>query len=176
MIYGCVTDHSTDDKDATRTLGMCFIACGYTSVTTRSVVEASQDMPGQHRDVSGRLKDTPDGYTDIADTHRLGLQIFIFLADVSLSIRVFCYHNIASFSMGGSDHWITGCLDANGYKRGKIQLTSQIQCRCQYRQTRLKSCTTSSLTVRNGEAVTHHFSYDRQVEKHMGSARGSASY
>ena len=30
--------------------------------------------------------------------------------------------------------------------------------------TRQKSCTTSTLTVRNGEAVTHHFNYDRLVE------------
>ena len=33
---------------------------------------------------------------------------------------------------------------------------------------------TSTLTLRNGEAVTHHFSYDREGEKQMGSA--SASY
>ena len=36
--------------------------------------------------------------------------------------------------------------------------------------------TTSTLTVRNGQAVTHHISYDRPVEKEMGSARCSASY
>ena len=60
-------------------------------------------------------------------------------------------------------------------KGGKVQLTSQIQCGCQYGQTWQKFCTTSTLTVRNGEAVTYHFSYDRPVEKHMGSARGSAS-
>ena len=78
--------------------------------------------------------------------------------------------------MGGIDHWISGYLDANGYKGGKVQLTSQIQCKCQYGLTRKKSCSTSTLTVRNGEAVTHHFSYDRLVEKQMGSARGSASY
>ena len=61
-------------------------------------------------------------------------------------------------------------------KEGKVQLTSEIQCRCQYGQTQQKSCTTSTLTVRNGEAVTHHCSYDRQAEKQMGSARWSASY
>ena len=55
-------------------------------------------------------------------------------------------------------------------KGGKVQLTSQIQCRCQYGQTRKKSCTTLTITVRNGEAVTHHFNYDRLVEKQMGSA------
>ena len=58
-------------------------------MTTRSAEETPQDTPGQHRDASGHLKDTLDGFTDLADTHRLGLQIFIFLADVSLSIRKF---------------------------------------------------------------------------------------
>ena len=52
-------------------------------------------------------------------------------------------------------------------KGGKVQLTSQIKCRCQYGQTQNKSCTTSTLTVRNVEAITHHFSYDRPVEKQM---------
>ena len=61
-------------------------------------------------------------------------------------------------------------------KGGEVQLTSQTQCRRQYGQARHKSCTTSTLTVRNGEAITHHFSYDRPVEKQMGSARWSASY
>ena len=61
-------------------------------------------------------------------------------------------------------------------KGGKVQLTSQILCRCQYEQTSKKYYTTSTLTVKNGEAVTHHFSYDRPVEKQMGSARGSTSY
>ena len=51
-------------------------------------------------------------------------------------------------------------------KGGKVLLTSQIQCRCQYGQTRQKSCITSTPAVRNGEAVTHHFSYDRPLEKH----------
>ena len=32
------------------------------------------------------------------------------------------------------------------------------------------SCTTLTLTLRNGEAVSHHFSYDREAEKEMGSA------
>ena len=62
---------------------------------------------------------------------------------------------------------ITGC---------EVQLTSQIQFIWQYGQTQHKSCTISSLTVRNEEAVTHHFSYDRPVEKQMGSASWSASY
>ena len=71
----------------------------------------------------------------------------------------------------------TGYLDAwmaIAIKRGKVQLTSQIQCRCQNGQTQQKSSTTLTLTLRNGETVTHHFSYDRLVE--MGSARFSASY
>ena len=59
---------------------------------------------------------------------------------------------------------------------GKAQLTIQIQSRCQYGQIRQKSCTTSTPTFRNGEAVTHHFSYDRQLAKQMRSARRSASY
>ena len=67
--------------------------------------------------------------------------------------------------MEGSNHWMPMVI-----KGSKVQLTSQIQCKCQYGQTRQKSYTTSTLTVRNGEAVTHHFSYDRPVEKQMGSA------
>ena len=57
-------------------------------------------------------------------------------------------------------------------KRGKVQLTSEMQCRCQYGQTQQKTCTTSTLTVRNGEAVSHHFSYDRPVEKQIGLPGG----
>ena len=59
-------------------------------MTTRSAAETPQDTPGQHRDASGHLKDAPDGFTDLANTHGWGLRIFIFLADVSLSIRKFC--------------------------------------------------------------------------------------
>ena len=87
-------------------------------MTTRSAAETLQETPGQDRDASDCHKDTPDGYTDLADTHRWGLRIVIFLADVSLYIREFYKHNIAGLSMGGVDHWISGCLDANGYKRG----------------------------------------------------------
>ena len=58
-------------------------------MTTRSVVERPQDMPGQHRDASGCLKDNLDGFTDLADTHGWSLLIFISLADASLSIRIF---------------------------------------------------------------------------------------
>ena len=62
-------------------------------MTTSSVMETPQDTPGQHRDASGCLKDAPDGYTDLVETRRLGLLIFISFADVSLSVRDF-YHNI----------------------------------------------------------------------------------
>ena len=57
---------------------------GYTSVTTYSATETPQDMQGQHKDASGHFKDTPDGYTDLADTCGWGLRIIIFLVDVSL--------------------------------------------------------------------------------------------
>ena len=75
-------------------------------------------MPGQHRDASGCLKNTLDGYMDLADSHGWGLRIFISPSDVSLLIRIFYEHNITPVSMGGVDHWISGCLNANGYKRG----------------------------------------------------------
>ena len=84
-------------------------------MTTHSAGERPQDMPGQHRDASGHLKDTPDGFTDLADTHRWGLRISIFLVDVSLSIRNFI--NI-TLHMSPWEVLTTGCLDANGYKRG----------------------------------------------------------
>ena len=58
-------------------------------MTTHSAAERPQDMPGQHRDASRHLKDTLDGFTDLADTHGWGLRIFISLADISLLIRIF---------------------------------------------------------------------------------------
>ena len=76
-----------------------------------------------------------------------------------LTLQVFCWEVVT-----------TGYLDANVYKRSKAQVTSQIESRCQYGQRGQKSCTTSTLTLRNGEAVTYHFSYDREGEKQMGSA------
>ena len=82
MIYGRVTDNSAENRDATRTLGMHCVATD-TPVTTRSAAKRPQDTQGQHRDASGRLKDTPDGFTDLADTHGWGLRIFIFLVDVN---------------------------------------------------------------------------------------------
>ena len=62
-------------------------------MATRGAAEAPQDIPGQYRDASGCRKDTPDGYTDLAETHGWGLRIFISLTDVSLLIRDF-YDNI----------------------------------------------------------------------------------
>ena len=76
-------DHSTDDKDATRMLGTRFVDCGLPPVHVHDT-----DMPGQHRDASGRLKDT-SWYTDLVETLGRGLRILIFLADVSLLIREF---------------------------------------------------------------------------------------
>ena len=136
-------------------------------MTTHTAAEAPQGTPGQHRDASGHLKDTPDGYTDLAETHGWGLRIFIFLADVSLSIRAF-YDNIKGVLVGASDHIY---LDPNGYKKGKGQVTSQIEFRCQHEQTGQKSDTNSPLILTNGETVSHNFSCDRQAEKEMGSAR-----
>ena len=64
----------------------------------------------------------------------------------------------------------TGYLDINSYRRSKAQVTSQIESTCQCRQRGQKSCKTSTLTLRNAEAVTYHFSYDTEGEKQMGSA------
>ena len=72
-------------------------------MTTRSAAETLQDTPGQHRDASGHLKDTPDGYTDLVDTHGWGLRIVFFLANVSISIRDF-YDNIKGVLVGATDH------------------------------------------------------------------------
>ena len=128
---------------------------GYTSVTTCSAVAAPQ-APGQHIDASGRRKDMPDGYTDLADTHGWSLQIFIFLVHVSLSIRDI-YDNI---KVSWWELATTGYLDPNGYKKNKGQATSQIEFRCQHEQTGQKSDTNSTLNFTNGETVSHHYSYD----------------
>ena len=100
-------------------------------MTARSAAETPQDMPGQHRDASGRLKDAPDGYMDLAETCRWGLQIFISLTDVSLLLWKF-YDNIKK------PWWAlvtTGYLDPNAYKKGKGKATSQIELRSQNGQT-----------------------------------------
>ena len=44
--------------------------------------ETLQDMQVLHRYPPGCLKDTPDGFTDLADTHRWGLRIQMLLPDV----------------------------------------------------------------------------------------------
>ena len=51
---------------------------------TCSAAEKLKDKPGLHRDDPGCLKDTLDGFTDIADICRWGIRIKIFLANVSL--------------------------------------------------------------------------------------------
>ena len=38
-------------------------------MTTHSAAERPQDSLGQQRDASECLKDTPDGFMDLADTH-----------------------------------------------------------------------------------------------------------
>ena len=68
----------------------------------------------------------------------------------------------------------TRYLDPNGYKKGKGQATSQIEFRSQHEQTGQKSYTSSTLNLTNGETVSHHYSYDREAEKEMGSARKTA--
>ena len=139
-------------------------------MTTRSEAETLQDMPGQHRDASGHLKDAPDEYTDLADRHRWGLRMFIFLADVSLSVRNF-YDNI---KVSWWELVTTGYLDPNGYKKGKGQVTSQIEFGSQDEQTGQRSYTNSTPNITNGESDSHHYSYDRQVEKEMGSTTKTA--
>ena len=90
MICGGVGDNSPDNKNATRDALRCLqLTSGYSSVTSRNAAERPQDMPGQHRDASGCLKDTLDGFKHLADIHGWGLRIFTSLADVSLSIRIF---------------------------------------------------------------------------------------
>ena len=72
-----------------------------------------QDTPGQHRDASGHRKDIPDGYTDLAETHRWDLRIVISPTDVSLSIMDF-YDNI---KVSWWEAVTTGYLDPNAYNR-----------------------------------------------------------
>ena len=77
MTYRRATENSTDDKDATTTLGTrslrLRITRGYTSTTSSSVAETL----------------SPDGFALLADIRRWGLRIKIFLLVVSLSIREF---------------------------------------------------------------------------------------
>ena len=99
-----------------------------------------------------------------------GLAIFISLADVSLSVRDF-YDNI---KISWWETLTTGYLDQNVYKKGKGKATSQIELRSQNRQTEQRSYANSTLNITNGEAVSHHYSYDREAEKKMGSTTRTA--
>ena len=104
------------------------------------------------------------------ETHGWGLQIFISLTEVSLSIRDF-YDNI---KVSWWEAVTTGYLDPNAYKKGKGKATSQIELRSQNGQTQQRSCANSALNITNGEAVSHHYSYDRQAEEEMGSMMRTA--
>ena len=68
----------------------------------------------------------------------------------------------------------TGYLDPNAYKKGKGKATSQIELRSQNGQTEQRSFANSTLNITNREAVSHHYSYDRQAEKDMGSTTRSS--
>ena len=68
----------------------------------------------------------------------------------------------------------TGYLDPNAYKKGKGKATSQIELRSQNGQTEQRSYANKTLNITNGEAVSHHYSYDRQAEKEMGSTMRTA--
>ena len=59
VIYGCVTDNSPDNRDATRTLGMHCVACGWPPDTPpwppavrRKDLRTCQDNIGMHQDVA----------------------------------------------------------------------------------------------------------------------------
>ena len=107
---------------------------------------------------------------DLAETHRWGLLIFISLVDVSLSARDF-YDKIKI------SWWAlvtTGYLDPN--KKGKGKATSQIELRSQNGQTEQRSYANSTLNITNGEAVSHHYSYDTQAEKEMGVYNEDSKY
>ena len=94
----------------------------------------------------------------------------ISLADVSLSVRDF-YDNI---NMSWWALVTNGYLDPNAYKKGKGKATSQIELRSQNRQMEQRSYANSTLNITNGEAVSHHYSYDRQAAKEMGSTTRTA--
>ena len=104
----------------------------------------------------------------LAEICEWGLQVFISLADVSLLVRDF-YDNI---KMSWWALVTTGYLDPNAYKKGKA--TSQIELRSQNGQTEQRSYANETLNITNGEAVSHHYSYDRQAEKEMGSTTRTA--
>ena len=88
-----------------------------------------------HQDVSRTPQLGIQTLRRIAEINRWGLQIFISLADVSLSFRDF-YDNI---KMSWWETLTTGYLDPNAYKKGNGKATSQIQLRSQNGQTRQRS-------------------------------------
>ena len=61
---------------------------GYTSVTTRSAVETPQDTPGQHRDASGRLMDTPDGSVNMDRHNRNLVQLQLLLLEMERQLLI----------------------------------------------------------------------------------------
>ena len=131
MIYGYGTDLSPDDGIPQGCQGCLWMTSGYSPGTTRSSTEAPQDTLGQHRDASGRRKDTPDGYMDLAETHGWGLRIIFFPADVRWSIAEF-YFSIITCQASPCEVVITRYVHAwmpMAIKGGEVQLTSQIQCR-----------------------------------------------
>ena len=132
---------------------------GFWDTWTSPLPNCSGNTPGLYRDAPGHLNDTSHRFTDLVDTHGWGLRTIIVLVDVNLWIREI-YYNIAGVSLRASD--------LNGYKMGKGQVTSQIEFCCLYEHRGQKSCTTSILTLRNGDAVTHHFSYDREMSRRWG--------
>ena len=56
----------------------------------------------------------------------------------------------------------------------RVRVTSQIEFRSQDEQIEQRSYANLTLNITNGEAVSHHYSYDRQVEKEMGSTTKTA--
>ena len=66
-------------------------------------------------------------HQDVSRTPRMGLWTLqtlmdgvygsLFLSRMS-AYRIRYFTNITPVSMGGVDHWVSECLDANGYKRG----------------------------------------------------------
>ena len=106
----------------------------------------------------------------LAEISGWGLRIFISLTDVSISVRDF-YDNI---KMSQWETLTTGYLDPNAYKKGKGKATSQIELKSQNGQMEQRPYANSTLNITNGEAVSHHYSYDRQAQKEMGSTTRTA--
>ena len=82
----------------------------------------------------------------LTEISKWGLQIFISLADVSLSVRDF-YDYI---KLSWWETLITGYLDPNAYKMGEGKATGQIELRSQKEQTEQRSYANSTLNITNG--------------------------